>query len=61
MATAKIQTGLRLNEQLYEKLRALAAQENRSLNNLMEYIAQKYVTEYEQKNGAIAPLASDGE
>ena len=61
MATAKIQTGLRLNEQLYEKLRALAAQENRSLNNLMEYIAQKYVTEYEQKNGAIAPLDPDGE
>ena len=59
MATAKIQTGLRLNEQLYEKLRALAAQENRSLNNLMEYIAQQYVADYEQKNGPISPLAGE--
>lgn len=59
MATTKIQTGLRLNEQLYEKLRALAAQENRSLNNLMEYIAQQYVADYEQKNGPISPLAGE--
>lgn len=59
MATAKIQTGLRLNEQLYEKLRALASQENRSLNNLMEYIAQQYVTDYEQKNGPISPLPGE--
>lgn len=59
MATTKIQTGLRLNEQLYEKLRALAAKESRSLNNLMEYIAQQYVTDYEQKNGPISPLGEE--
>lgn len=56
MATTKIQTGLRLNEPLYEKLRALAAKESRSLNNLMEYIAQQYVVDYEQKNGPISLL-----
>jgi hypothetical protein len=56
MATTKIQTGLRLNESLYDKLRALAAQESRSLNNLLEYIAQQYVTAYEAERGPIPPL-----
>lgn len=53
MATSKIQTGLRLNEAVYDKLRFMAQQEQRSLNNLIEYIVYQYVTEYETKNGAI--------
>lgn len=53
MATIKIQTGLRLNEALYDKARVLSAQENRSLNNLVEYALQKYVAEYEATNGPI--------
>ena len=53
MATSKIQTGLRLNESLYEKLRVIAAKEQRSLNNLLEYAAQKYVEQYEIENGPI--------
>lgn len=53
MATLKIQTGLRLNETLYDKARALSAQENRSLNNLVEYALQKYIAEYEAANGPI--------
>lgn len=53
MATSKIQTGLRLNEQLYEKLRVIASKEQRSLNNLLEYAAQKYVEDYESSNGPI--------
>lgn len=56
MATAKIQTGLRLNEPVYEKLRSLASREQRSLNNLIEYIVQRYVEDYEQNNGAIPPI-----
>lgn len=44
MATTKIQTGLRLNEALYERLKLLAEQEGRSLNNLIEYVLQQYVT-----------------
>ena len=58
MATNKIQTGLRLNEALYEKIRQLAVKEQRSLNNLIEYALQKYVEEYEQRNGVIL-LPSD--
>ncbi len=55
MATNKVQTGLRLNELLYEKIKALAEKEQRSLNNLIEYAMQKYVDEYELNNGPILP------
>lgn len=53
MATCKIQTGLRLSEPLYNKARILSSQENRSLNNLIEYALQKYIVEYETENGPI--------
>ena len=53
MATNKIQTGLRLNETAYDKLRILSSREARSLNNLIEYVLQKYHDEYEAENGAI--------
>ena len=53
MATYKIQTGLRLNETAYDKLRILSSREARSLNNLIEYVLQKYLDEYEAENGAI--------
>lgn len=53
MATAKVQTGLRLEEDLYEKLKALSSAEGRSLNNLAEYIIRKYVADYEAQNGPL--------
>lgn len=53
MATSKVQTGLRLEEDLYEKLKTLSVQEGRSLNNLVEYIVRRYVTDYEAKNGPL--------
>ena len=53
MATNKIQTGLRLSETAYAKLRVLSSREARSLNNLIEYVVQKYIDEYEAKNGTI--------
>lgn len=59
MATSKIQTGLRLNESVYEKLKAISTAEQRSLNNLIEFIVQKYVDEYEQLNGPV--LKSDAQ
>ncbi len=54
MATAKIQTGLRLEEGTYEKLKTLSNLEGRSLNNLVEYIIRQYLSDYEAKNGPIA-------
>lgn len=59
MATNKIQTGLRLSEPLYEKSRSLAWQEQRSLNNLIEYVLQKYIDDYEAKNGPIKILSEE--
>lgn len=53
MAVAKVQTGLRLEEGLYEKLRVLSELEGRSLNNLMEYIARRYIADYESQNGPL--------
>ena len=53
MATNKIQTGLRLTESTYEKVRVLSSKEQRSLNNLIEYAVQKYIDDYEDKNGPI--------
>ncbi len=53
MATSKIQTGLRLNETSYEKLRLLSSREARSMNNLIEYIIQLYLENYEATNGPI--------
>lgn len=53
MATSKIQTGLRLDENLYGKLKALSELEGRSLNNLIEFIARRYIADYEEKNGPL--------
>lgn len=59
MATIKIQTGLRLNESLYEKVKFLSSRENRSLNNFIEYAVQQYVDKYESENGVIQNLSED--
>lgn len=53
MATHKVQTGLRLNEPLYDKIRTISSVEKRSLNNLIEFVLQKYVEDYEKKNGPV--------
>ena len=55
MAISKIQTGLRLEEGLYEKLKTLSNIEGRSLNNLVEYITRRYVENYEEQHGPILP------
>lgn len=56
MAISKIQTGLRLDETTYGKLKTLSEAENRSLNNLAEYIIKNYLADYERTNGTI-PIA----
>ncbi len=56
MAISKIQTGLRIDETTYGKLKTLSESENRSLNNLIEYVLKSYLSNYEKENGTI-PLA----
>ena len=53
MATIKIQTGLRLDEVTYGKLKNLSQQEGRTLNNLVEYIIRQYLSEYEKEHGVL--------
>ena len=60
MPTNKIQTGLRLPETTYGKLRTLSVRENRSLNNLIEYILQQYLEAYEADHGSL-PVFSEEE
>lgn len=51
---AKIQTGIRIEETLYDKLKAIAELEGRSVNNMNEYIIRRFVTDYEAKHGPVA-------
>lgn len=53
MAAIKIQTGLRIDETTYGKLKTLSRQEGRTLNNLVEYIIRQYLAEYEKEHGAL--------
>lgn len=59
MAVVKIQTGLRLDEVTYEKLKALSALEGRSLNNLAEHIIRLYLRSYEEEHGALPSAPSE--
>lgn len=53
MATSKIQTGIRFEEALLNKIAYVAKQNKRSLNAQLEYLAQICVNEYEKENGEI--------
>ncbi|MDO4454996.1 MAG: hypothetical protein Q4B90_10980 [Eubacteriales bacterium] len=53
MAISKIQTGLRIDEVTYRKLKTISESENRSLNNLVEFIIKKYLSDYEKQNGVL--------
>lgn len=59
MPTNKIQTGLRLPETTYGKLRTLSVRENRSLNNLIEYILQQYLEAYEADHGPLSVFSEE--
>ena len=53
MATNKIQTGIRFEPELLAKITFLAKQNKRSLNAHIEFLVEKHVKEYEEKNGDI--------
>lgn len=53
MATNKIQTGIRFEPELLEKITYIAKQNKRSLNAQLEYLAQVCVNEFEKENGTI--------
>ncbi len=45
----KVPLTLRLDENLHEKLRKISFEEKRSINNLINYIIEKYIEENESK------------
>lgn len=58
MPSAVPMRGLRMNDELYLKLKYIANAENRSYNQQAVFILMKYVEEYEKVNGAI-PVNTD--
>ena len=54
MATYKYTTTLRIQEEIYEKLRHVSSCEHRSINSQMEYFILKGIEQYEKGNGVIS-------
>jgi len=59
MATNKAQTGIRMERIALEKLRYIAAKQKRTLNSLVEYLADQEIIRYEAENGVIAVVEED--
>ena len=53
MATNKIQTGIRFEEETLSKLTYIAKKNLRSLNAQLEFLAIKCIEEYESEKGSI--------
>lgn len=51
--------GVRMDDELYLKLKYIAKVENRSYNQEAVHILQKYVAEYEEQNGSISVSPED--
>lgn len=53
MATNKRVFTLRLEDEVFDKIGALATAEHRSLTNYIEYVLLKHIHEVEQERGVI--------
>ena len=53
MATDKIQTGIRLEEEALIKIRYIAKKQKRTLNSLVEYLIDIEINRFEVENGTI--------
>ena len=56
MATTKRVFTLRLTDDVFDKIGALAASEHRSMTNYIEYVLLKHLNEYETLHGPIQSL-----
>ena len=59
MATNKRVFTLRLNDDVFDKIGALATEEHRSMTNYIEYVLLKHIEEVENQRGAIRVDESD--
>ncbi|MBB6672634.1 Arc family DNA-binding protein [Cohnella nanjingensis] len=53
MATDKRQFTLRLNDEVFEKIKLIASKNKRSLTMHIEYVIEQHIAEYEKENGTI--------
>lgn len=53
MATSRIQTGIRFEEEMLLKITYIAKKNHRSLNGQLEFLAQKCIEAYEAEHGEI--------
>ena len=60
MATNKRVFTLRLEDEIFDKIGALATAEHRSLTNYIEYVLLKHIKEIEQEQGVIKPDPEKG-
>ena len=58
MATKKRPILIRVQPYNYEKLKAIADNNQRSVSNQLEYLMEQFISEYESQHGEI-PLAGD--
>lgn len=61
MPTAKIQTGLRLEQKLLKKMTYIAKKQRRSLNAQIEFAVQELIDAYEKQYGVIEILDDEAE
>ena len=59
MASSKIPTGVRFEEEMLLKITYIARKSHRSFNAQMEHLAQKCIDEYESEKGEI--IVDDGD
>lgn len=45
---------LRIDEEIHEKMKAIAKEQMRSLNSQLEYVMKEFVKKYEKEKGTIA-------
>jgi len=54
MATTRVQTGIRFEEEMLIKITYIAKKNRRSLNAQLEFLAQGCIEEYEREHGEIS-------
>ena len=50
---------MRIDDNLFEKLKVIANDNSRSINKQLEYIIKHYISKYEQEHGEIKIVTSE--
>lgn len=59
MATNKRVFTLRMEDEVFDKIGALATQEHRSMTNYIEFVLLKHITDIESSVGEIKPVSTE--